>query len=98
MATTPVSWAVEGDLDIFSLQDQSAWIKALLEPGRDLTVDLSQIGDLDPSGLQLLLSLRASFAARHQAFLVSGVSETLGQRLLALGVKDLTPMNPGGPK
>lgn len=88
---TPVSWAVEGDLDIFSLQDQTSQIKALLDPKKGLTIDLGRLGDLDPSGLQLLLSLRSSLTARNQPFQIIGVPDKLRERMLDLGVRDLFP-------
>lgn len=85
-----VSWVLEGDLDIFSLQQQASRIKALLEPGKGLIVDLSSMGDMDPSGLQLLLSLQKTLTAGGHSFLITGASDSLRERLLGLGVKDLS--------
>lgn len=81
----PTTWAVEGDLDIFSLQDQTAKVKPLVASSGGLTVNLSGLGDIDPSGLQLLLSIKASLQAKGKAFLVIGLPEPLRERMLALG-------------
>jgi ABC-type transporter Mla MlaB component len=71
--------------------DQAGRVQVLLDPARGLAIDLSRLGDLDPAGLQLLLSLRISCSARNQPFQVTGLAAELGDRLLALGVKDFVP-------
>ena len=57
--STPLApFALQGDLDLFSIQAQWEALRTRIAAHQGpLTLDLSGIGDLDLSGLQLLLVL-----------------------------------------
>jgi anti-anti-sigma regulatory factor len=81
---------VEGDLDIFSIHQQ--WEKALplLTTGNGSTeVDLSSVGDLDLSGLQLLGALDRDLRAKGLPLSVVGAKEEWKARFAALGLAHL---------
>jgi len=81
---------VDGDLDIFSIHQQ--WEKALplLTTGNGSTeVDLSSVGDLDLSGLQLLGALDRDLRAKGLPLSVVGAKEEWKTRFAALGLAHL---------
>jgi len=81
---------LEGDLDVFSIHAQ--WEKTqrllALEQGK-VELDLSGIGDLDLSGLQLLCALDRDLRAKGLELLVSGAKEDWKGRFTALGMMQL---------
>ncbi|MFN7959336.1 MAG: STAS domain-containing protein [Holophagaceae bacterium] len=81
---------LEGDLDIFSIQQQ--WEKALpLVAGATgiAEVDLSALGDLDLSGLQLLGALDRDLRAKGVTLAVLGARDEWKARFAALGMAHL---------
>lgn len=82
--------SLEGDLDIFSIHQQ--WEKALplLTAGSgSAEVDLSSVGDLDLSGLQLLGALDRDLRAKGLPLSVVGAREEWQVRFAALGMAHL---------
>jgi ABC-type transporter Mla MlaB component len=79
-----------GDLDVFSIQQQ--WEKAqplLTTENGSAEVDLSSVGDLDLSGLQLLCALERDLKAKGVQFTVVGAKEEWKARFAPLGVDQL---------
>ena len=94
MAKKPASPArtlsFEGDLDVFCIQGQWEKAQALLttENG-SAEVDLSSVGDLDLSGLQLLCALDRDLQSKGVQFQVVGTKEEWKARFAPLGVTHL---------
>jgi len=89
-ATSPHTLALEGDLDVFSIHSQ--WEKAqplLTITGDSAEVDLSSVGDLDLSGLQLLCALDRDLRAKGVQLKLVGVKEAWATRFSALGLDQL---------
>ena len=82
--------ALEGDLDVFSIHGQWELLQPLLasEPG-PVALDLSGIGDLDMSGVQLLLALERDLQARGCQLALTGVQEAWKTRYQPLGMAAL---------
>lgn len=68
--------ALEGPLNVFSVQQQWARAEALLaiEAG-EAVVDLTRVSDVDATGIQLLCTLDQVFRSRGVSFRVLGVKE-----------------------
>lgn len=94
MARKPASssrtLSLEGDLDVFSIQSQWEKVQHLLttENG-SAEVDLSSVGDLDLSGLQLLCALERDLQAKGVQFTVVGAKAEWKARFAPLGVDQL---------
>lgn len=89
-ASSQVPLTLEGDLDVFSIHGQWELLQPLLtsEPG-PVTLDLSGIGDLDMSGVQLLLALERDLQARGCQLTLTGVQEAWKARYQPLGMATL---------
>jgi len=84
------SLTLEGDLDVFSIHQQ--WEKAqplLTIVNGSAEVDLSSVGDLDLSGLQLLCALDRDLRSKGLVFTVVGAKEEWQARFAPLGVAHL---------
>ncbi|MBK8789194.1 MAG: STAS domain-containing protein [Holophagaceae bacterium] len=80
----------EGDLDIFSIHQQ--WEKALpllTAASGSAEVDLSSVGDLDLSGLQLLGALDRDLRAKGLPLVVVGAKAEWKTRFATLGLAHL---------
>ncbi len=86
-AQKAVPIALTGDLDIFSIQAQKGALAKALEGKGPHDLDLSGIGDVDLSGVQLLLS--AARGREPGALRFRGASPELRTRLNDLGLKAL---------
>jgi ABC-type transporter Mla MlaB component len=89
-APTRESLSLEGDLDVFSIHLQ--WEKAqplLTTANGSAEVDLSSVGDLDLSGLQLLCALDRDLRAKGLSFAVVGAKEEWKVRFAPLGMTHL---------
>jgi len=84
------SLTLEDDLDVFSIHQQ--WEKAqplLTIVNGSAEVDLSSVGDLDLSGLQLLCALDRDLRSKGLLFTVVGAKEEWQARFAPLGVAHL---------
>lgn len=84
------SLALEGDLDVFSVHQQ--WEQALTlltaEKG-PAELDLSGIGDLDLSGIQLLAALDRDLRVKDVQLTVTGAKDEWMTRFAPLGMAGL---------
>ena len=62
-------------------------VDALCSTQGDLSVDLSGVTDLDSAGVQLLLSLRRSVAARGGTLKVQAATPTVHEALAVFGLE-----------
>ncbi|GLH69139.1 hypothetical protein GETHPA_06720 [Geothrix rubra] len=84
---SPGTFALQGDLDVFSIQAQWERLQArAIPPGDPFVLDLSAVGDLDLSGLQLLLVLDRHLAARGIPLTVAGAKPEWQDRFRPLGL------------
>jgi ABC-type transporter Mla MlaB component len=89
-APPPKSLALEGDLDLFSIHTQWEQTLALLPTeGSMIDIDLSGIGDLDLSGVQLLSALERDCRARGSCLVLIGAKEDWTSRFETLGLASL---------
>ncbi|MBK9796523.1 MAG: STAS domain-containing protein [Holophagaceae bacterium] len=89
-AASTQALSLEGDLDVFSIHLQ--WEKAqtlLTTLNGSAEVDLSAVGDLDLSGLQLLCALDRDLRSRGIAFKVVGAKPEWKTRFAPLGTAHL---------
>ena len=78
---------LQGDLDVFSIQAQWEDLQTRLASHQgSFDMDLSSVGDLDLSGLQLLLALDRHLAARGARLSLSGVRPEWLDRFRPLGL------------
>jgi anti-anti-sigma regulatory factor len=82
--------ALEGDLDVFSIHQQWERMQPLFsaEDG-PAAIDLSGVGDLDMSGVQLLAALGRDLRARGIQLTVLGGKSEWRTRFTALGLADV---------
>ncbi|HJV90085.1 MAG TPA: STAS domain-containing protein [Holophagaceae bacterium] len=81
----PTVVTLTGDLDIFSIQAQGAALKEALKGAGPCVVDLAGVGDVDLSGIQLLVS--AAGGRGDGGFRLQGLSPELGERMKELGLQ-----------
>lgn len=72
-ATTTVR--CDGDLDIVTAQDLKRRLVALVEPGLTLTLDLSEVGFVDSSGLGALVALHHYAVANGAQLVIRSVPD-----------------------
>jgi len=84
------SLALEGDLDVFSIHQQWEQTQPLLTTHDGTAeLDLSGIGDLDLSGLQLLCALDRDLRGRGSELVLKGVKDEWRSRFATLGMAGL---------
>jgi ABC-type transporter Mla MlaB component len=89
-APSPRSLALEGDLDVFSVHQQWEQAQPLMAADSGtVEVDLSGIGDMDLSGLQLLSVLDRDLRSRGVELQLTGVKDEWKTRFLPLGMAGL---------
>lgn len=94
-SSPPGALILQGDLDLFSIQSQSDTIQMhLAAHGGAVTLDLSQVGDLDLSGLQLLLVLERRLSARGGRLSLAGVKAEWLDRFRPMGLSSLLEARP----
>ena len=82
--------ALDGDLDVFSVQMQ--WEKAqafLASATGPVELDLSAVGDLDLSGVQLLCALERDLQTKGVEFAVRGSKDEWKSRYTPMGLAHL---------
>jgi anti-anti-sigma factor len=81
---------LQGDLDLFSIQSQWESLRSrLTSPQGPLVLDLNGIGDIDLSGIQLLLALEQQASAQGIALSLAGVKQEWIDRFRPLGLARL---------
>ena len=84
---SPGALTLQGDLDVFSIQAQWERLQAhLISCEGPVSLDLSSIGDLDLSGLQLLLVLDHHLAARGSRLILNGAKPEWADRFRPMGL------------
>jgi anti-anti-sigma regulatory factor len=80
----------EGDLDVFSIQQQSEKAQTLLTTETNSAeVDLASVGDLDLSGIQLLCALERDLRSKGVQVSVVGAKAEWNTRFAPMGVAQL---------
>lgn len=83
-------FALQGDLDLFSIQEQWEALRTRFAAHQGpLALDLSGIGDLDLSGLQLLLALERQAKAKGVTLSLTGIRAEWADRFRPLGMAAL---------
>lgn len=80
---------LDGDLDVFSIHLQWERLQPLLQGGPEAHLDLSGVGDLDLSGLQLLAALDRDLRSRGGRLVLTGLQPAWLDRLRPLGLAGL---------
>jgi ABC-type transporter Mla MlaB component len=89
-ASTSRTLSFEGDLDVFSIHQQWENAQPLLDIENGCAeVDLSAVGDLDPSGVQLLCALERDLESKGVQLKVVGAKEEWKTRFAPMGVAHL---------
>lgn len=85
--------ALQGDLDVFSIHDQREALQAQLgkagTKAAPVLLDLSGIGDVDLSGIQLLLALKYDLEAGGTLLKLAGLKPDWVSRFQPLGLGGL---------
>lgn len=95
LPTPPAALPLQGDLDLFSIQAQLEFLRPHLAGHHgDLVLDLSAVGDLDLSGIQLLLALDRHLAGQSARLVLAGVKPEWIDRFRPLGLGPLLEGRP----
>lgn len=62
---------IEGELTIYTAAETKEKLVALLQGEQPIEIDLSQVGEIDTAGLQLLLLARREAAAQQKTLIFS---------------------------
>lgn len=84
----PVELAVRGELTIYGAAEAYGVLDSVLAEGRDLRVNLSQVSELDSSGVQLLLAAKNAMQGQGRNF------ELVAHSQAVLDVLDLLQLSP----
>jgi ABC-type transporter Mla MlaB component len=91
----PPSFALQGDLDVFSIHGQwealQAQVVALGTGAKTagVTLDLGGVADVDLSGMQLLLALKRDLEGQGIPLRLSGAKPDWASRFQVLGLGEL---------
>lgn len=90
-AQTPAATLVlDGDLDVFSIHGQWERFRPLLAAtGGEVVLDLSGLGDLDMSGVQLLHALDRDLRGQGASLVLRGAQAGWKDRFGPLGLGDI---------
>lgn len=77
----------QGEMTIYSAAANYQQLKEYLEKGLPIRLDLSQVSEIDSSGLQLILLARTEADAHGLEFSIVGVSDTVEEVLRILFLK-----------
>lgn len=58
--------AISGELTIYTAAHEKQQLRAFLESGDELELDLSQVSELDSAGLQVLILMKQEAARQHK--------------------------------
>jgi anti-anti-sigma factor len=75
-----------GILDAYLAEDLHHCALGLLEAGRDIAVDLSEVDSMDVSTMQILLALRGDLISLGRRFVVPAVSENAARFFRMAGI------------
>lgn len=90
LPTPPAALPLQGDLDLFSIQAQLDVLRPHLAGHHgDLVLDLSAVGDLDLSGIQLLLALDRHLTTQGARLVLGAVKPEWIDRFGPLGLASL---------
>lgn len=86
----PTSFTLPQELTIYTASETRAkWLLWLSVPGEAAEIDASAVEQVDGAGLQLLVSLRRSFAEQHRSLTLHRPSTLLRNACKALGLESL---------
>ena len=94
----PATISLPPELTIYTATElHQAWLTALAAPQTDgdWAVDADAVDEVDAAGLQMLVALRHSLAARQQRLVLRQPSGTLERACRLLGCADLLRPQPG---
>ena len=77
---------IEQEMTIYTAAEMKAQLTGLLKEGTELELDLSQVGELDTAGLQLLILVK------HQCMAHGGHLKLTGHSQAVLDVLDMCNM------
>jgi anti-sigma B factor antagonist len=66
-SATPGHLEIKGELNIFTAAELRLQLLEAIATGTELEVDLSQVGEIDSAGLQLMLAAKREAAGRNQS-------------------------------
>jgi anti-anti-sigma factor len=75
-----------GILDAYLAENLHRCALDLLESGRDIAVDLSEVDSIDVCGMQILLALRGDIVSLGRRFVVSAASENAARFFRMAGI------------
>lgn len=64
-AKKPKKLRIENELTIYTAAEMKAQLMGMLEKSAELELDLSQVGEIDTAGLQLLILAKRECSARN---------------------------------
>ena len=73
--------AIQADLTIYHAMEQKQQLIAALEQAEGLELDLSQVGEMDTAGLQLLILAKREAARQDKALAIVAHSPAVRQTL-----------------
>lgn len=86
--TPDCQFCVDGEMTIYTAADMKARLMPLLAQCQKLEIDLSQVGEMDSAGLQLLILAKRACADRN------GSLHLVGHSPAVLEVLDMCNMTP----
>ena len=80
-----------GTLDAYLAEKLHGCALELLESGRDIVVDLSEVDSMDVCAMQILLALRGDLARLGRTLMVAAASTNAARSLRMAGVAGMFP-------
>lgn len=85
----PAGLCIEGELTIYRASDLCGELLGLLRRPGELTLDLSQVSEMDSAGAQLLLAARAAAQETQRSLHLVAASPAVHEVLQSLGLTSL---------
>ncbi len=88
VSNEPYQWLVGEDFTIYAIETLKEQVSQEISLHDSVEVNLSQVEEIDSSGIQLLLALRAELLRKDKGFKISAMSPVVMKMVGSYGLAD----------
>ena len=79
---------IDEDMTIYAIESLKQAFTKMFDGYHCFELNLSDVEEIDSSGIQLLLALKSELALRHKTFVLTAISNDVEKLLDAYGIKN----------